>query len=254
MPFVLTYPLQWLLSRRPAGHRYMHALNRVWALLFIRMWGIPVDIIRKAPMPTGPYVYVSNHSSYIDIPLLFKAIPGFLNIIGKSSLAKVPLWGTIFGNTYITVNRDSVVSRARSIVQARKSLEEGRSVIIFAEGKISDKPGEELMPFKDGPFQLAIAVGVPVVPITMPYNHHFMPDVSGSLRVRYAPLRVVMHAPISTQGLTAADAPALRERVQGIVASALDPAAGGIPEPSTWRTLVAPKRTTAPADAVLPNS
>ncbi len=98
MPFLVTYPLQLALSKRPQWHRYLHALNRVWSLLFIRMWGMPVEIVRKKPMPAGqPCVYVANHSSYIDIPLLFKTIPGWLNIMGKQSLAKVPCGGPSLG-------------------------------------------------------------------------------------------------------------------------------------------------------------
>jgi 1-acyl-sn-glycerol-3-phosphate acyltransferase len=197
------------------------------------MWGMPVTIVQKQPFPTGPCVYVANHSSYIDIPMLFKILPGFLNIIGKSSLAKAPLWGPIFGRAYITVNRESAVSRGRSMVQARKSLEAGRSVIIFPEGSISEKPGEEMLPFKDGAFQLAITAGVPIVPITMPLNHRFMPDVGG-IRVRYTPLRAVIHEAIPTQGLTQADAEALKQRVFAIIASEFIPEAAGIPEPTPF--------------------
>ncbi|WP_230471121.1 lysophospholipid acyltransferase family protein [Hymenobacter jejuensis] len=236
LPFVVTYPAQWLLAQRPAWYRHLHTINRGWSIFAIRMWGMPVEVIRKKPLPAGqPCVYVANHSSYIDIPLLFKAIPGFLNIVGKSGLAKVPLWGPLFGRAYITVNRDSAVSRGRSIVQARKSLEAGRSVVIFPEGTISPKPGEEMVPFKEGAFQLAIAAGVPIVPITMPLNHRFMPDVSGTLRVRYSPLRVVIHEPIPTKTLTLADVTALKDQAYAIIASEFRPEAAGIPEASSWR-------------------
>jgi len=235
MPFVVTYPLQWALSRRPAWHRYLHALNRSWSKLFIWMWGMPVEIIRKNSLPAGqPCVYVANHSSYIDIPLLFKAIPGWLNIMGKISLAKVPVWGPIFGRAYITVDRDSAISRGRAMVQARRTLEAGRSVVIFPEGRISQTPGEQMEPFKDGAFQLAIAAQVPIVPVSMPLNHRFMPSVDG-LRVRYSPLSITLHDPIPTADLTAADAPALRQRAYDIIASSFLPEAAGIPEPSTWR-------------------
>lgn len=240
MPFVVTYPLQWLLSRRPGGHRYLHSLNRNWSRLFIRMWGMPVEVVRHSPLPAGqPCVYVANHSSYIDIPLLFSTLPGWLNIMGKVSLARVPAWGPIFGRAYITVDRDNAMSRGRAMVQARRSLEAGRSVVIFPEGSISKKPGEEMGEFKDGAFQLAIAAGVPLVPITMPLNHRFMPDVGG-LRVRYSPLAITLHAPIFTAGLTAADAPRLRQQTHDIIASAFRPEARGVPGPSHWRQLPAP--------------
>lgn len=235
MPFVLTYPLQWALSQRPAWHRYLHTLNRYWSKLFIRMWGMPVETVGAHRLPVGhPCVYVANHSSYIDIPLLFRTIPGWLNIMGKSSLARVPVWGPIFGRAYITVDRESAVSRGRAMVQARRTLEAGRSVVIFPEGAISKTPGQQLEPFKDGAFQLAIAAGVPIVPITMPLNHRFMPDVGG-LRVRYSRLAIIVHPPLPTTGLTAADAPALKQRAYDLIASALRPEAGGIPEASTWR-------------------
>jgi 1-acyl-sn-glycerol-3-phosphate acyltransferase len=236
LPFVVTYPAQLVLKRKPTWHRYLHTINRGWSTFAIRMWGMPVTVVRKSPLPAGtPCLYVANHSSYIDIPLLFKAIPGFLNIVGKSSLAKVPLWGPIFGSTYITVNRDSAVSRGRAMVQARQSLEAGRSVVIFPEGKISPTPGEQMLPFKDGAFQLAIATGVPIVPVSMPLNHRFMPDVTGSLRVRYSPLRIVLHAPIPTRHLSAADVPALKEQTFRIIASEFQPEAAGIPAASTLR-------------------
>ncbi|GAB3235750.1 hypothetical protein GCM10027346_25730 [Hymenobacter seoulensis] len=234
-PFLLTYPLQWLLSKQPWGHRHLHNLNRYWSKLFIRMWAVPVKTVWKDPLPASqPCVYVANHSSYIDIPLLFRTIPGWLNIMGKSSLAKVPMWGPIFGRAYITVDRDSAVSRGRAMVQARRTLEAGRSVVIFPEGKISKTPGLQMEPFKDGAFQLAIAMGVPIVPVTMPLNHRFMPDVEG-LRVRYSPLAITLHAPIPTTGLTATDAPRLRQQAYDIIASGFLPDGGGIPEPSTWR-------------------
>lgn len=232
-PFVVTYPAQWVLGRRPAWYRHLHTFNRGWSIISIRMWGMPVEVVRKNQLPAGqPCVYVANHSSYIDIPMLFKAIPGFLNIIGKSSLAKVPFWGPLFGRVYITVNRESAVSRGRSIVLAKAGLAQGRSIVIFPEGTISKKPGEEMVPFKDGAFQLAIAAGVPIVPVSMPLNHRFMPDLDGELRVRYSPLRIVLHEPISTQGLTMQDVEALKQRAFATIASEFHPAAAGIPAPS----------------------
>ncbi len=244
VPFVLIYPWQWFFSRRPDGGGVVHALNRFWSTLSIVMWGMPVEVVResKAPNPQ-PCVYVANHGSYVDIMMLFKYIPGFLNMMGKSSLAKVPVWGPLFGNVYITVDRASAVSRGRAAVAARRGLAAGKSIAIFAEGRISPTAGQELLPFLDGAFALAIEAGVPLVPVGMPLNHMFMPDVAGSLRVRYHRLKIVFHQPIPTAGLTLADLPALKQRVWEILASDLLPEGTSKPGPSTWR---APNAMAAP--------
>ena len=240
VPFVLIYPWQWFFSRRPNGGGVVHALNRFWSTSSIILWGLPVEVVRESSGPTPqPCVYVANHGSYVDIMMLFKHIPGFLNMMGKASLARVPVWGPLFGNVYITVDRNSGVSRGRAAVAARRGLAAGKSIAIFAEGRISPMPGKELLPLLDGAFQLAIEAGVPLVPVGMPLNHMFMPDVAGSLRVRFHRLKIVFHAPISTVGLTLADVPALRDRVAALLTGDFLPEGAVKPGPSTWRTPVA---------------
>ena len=236
VPFVLTYPVQWFYSRRPGGGPVVHAMNRFWSTLSIAMWGVPVEVVRESKEPNPkPCVYVANHGSYIDIMMLFKYIPGFLEMMGKASLAKVPVWGPLFGRVYITVDRNSAVSRGRAMVAARRSLAAGRSIAIFAEGRISPKPGKELLPLLDGAFQMAIEAGVPLVPVGMPLNHMFMPDVEKGLRVRYHRLKIVFHAPISTVGFTLADIPALKQQVAAQLAGDFLPEGAAKPGPSTWR-------------------
>ena len=236
IPFVLIYPFQWYFSRRPTGGGVVHALNRFWSWFSITMWGMPVEVVRerKGPNPQ-PCVYVANHGSYVDIMMLFKYIPGFLNMMGKASLARVPVWGPLFGNVYITVDRASAVSRGRAMVAARRSLAAGKSIAIFAEGRISPTPGRELLPFLDGAFQMAIEAGVPIVPVGMPLNHMFMPDVEKDLCVRYHRLKIVFHPPITTAGLTLADIPELKARVYAQLAADFLPEGAVKPGRSAWR-------------------
>ena len=244
VPFVLIYPWQWYFSRRPNGGPVVHALNRFWSTSSIFMWAMPVEVVRESAGPNPqPCVYVCNHGSYVDIMLLFKTIPGFLNMMGKASLARVPVWGPLFGNVYITVDRASAVSRGRAAVAARRGLAVGKSIAIFAEGRIPPTPGKELLPLLDGAFQLAIEAGAPVVPVGMPLNHMFMPDVPGGLRVRHHRLKIVFHEPILTTGLTLADVPALKERVAALLTGDFLPEGAEKPGPSTWQ---------APASVVTP--
>ncbi|MDB5234002.1 MAG: hypothetical protein JWR44_995 [Hymenobacter sp.] len=250
VPFVLILPFQWYFSRRPTGGPVVHALNRFWSTTSIFMWGMPVEVVRESVGPNPqPCVYVTNHGSYVDIMLLFKTIPGFLNMMGKASLAKVPVWGPLFGNVYITVDRASAVSRGRAAVAARRGLAAGKSIAIFAEGRISPTPGKELLPLLDGAFQLAIEAGVPLVPIGMPLNHMFMPDVPNGLRVRYHRLKIVFHPPISTAGLTAADIPALKQRVAALLTGDFLPEGAVKPGPSTWKDPASVVENQAPQPA-----
>ncbi|MGI4834065.1 MAG: lysophospholipid acyltransferase family protein [Janthinobacterium lividum] len=235
LPFFATYPLQLVLVRKPAWWRYLHGINRGWAWFSTATWGVPVEVINEGPpLQEQACIYLANHTSFVDILLLFRNIPGFANIMGKDSLVKFPLWGPIFGTVYIPINRKSAVGRGRATALARQSLREGRPLILFPEGTIGPKPGEELQPFMDGAFQLAIATGVPIIAVSLPLTHQFMPSVAG-LRVRHARLRTVFHAPIETTGLTEADIPALKARVMAEIADDFVPEGRGIPVGRTWR-------------------
>lgn len=214
LPFLLFYPLFRIFTLRPAWYKHAHTLNRIWAALQLKLYGLLITVEHQGKLKTNQtYIFTPNHSSYIDIPLLISAIPGFLNFVGKSSLGKVPLWGPIFSKLYITVDRRNALSSARSYIKSKNTLAEGRSLVIFPEGTISEKAGSEMLPFKDGPFKLAIETQTPLVPVSMPYNHLFLPDVEGKFIVRWHPLKLIIHKPIETAGLTQEDIPFLKNKV-----------------------------------------
>ena len=250
VPFLLTWPIQLLLSVVPGGQRWLHALNRGWSKFQLRMYLAPLEI-RGEPHPAAlggqPVIFCANHSSYIDIPVMFAAIPGFTNIVGKASLGRVPLWGRIFRSTYLTVDRRSAVSRGRSLADCARSLRTGRDLIIFPEGTIGPHPGRQLLPFKDGAFRLAIENQVPIVPVTMPYNHRFFPDLGTRLRLRRHRFLIIFHPPILTTGLTLADVPRLHEQVRAALESGLDPATE--PADSPFALPAASAAAAAPPDA-----
>ncbi|MDB5263509.1 MAG: 1-acyl-sn-glycerol-3-phosphate acyltransferase [Adhaeribacter sp.] len=222
LPFFLFYPLFLFFTTRPAWYKHAHSLNRLWAGLQLRLYGLPLTIEGREHLnPRTTYIFTPNHSSYIDIPLLLQTIPGFLNFVGKEGLAKVPLWGAIYKKLYITVDRRNAVSSARSYIRSKKTLAEGRSIVIFPEGTIAETAGAKMLPFKEGPFKLAIETQLPLVPVTMPFNHIFLPDVEGKFIVRWHPLKMIIHEPIPTVGLTLADLPVLKNKAFTIIQNAL---------------------------------
>lgn len=218
LPFLTSYPLFRFFIAKPYRLKHAHTLNRLWSKLQLRMYLMPVKVTGKEYIdPAQHYVFAPNHSSYIDIPMILAAVPGFINFVGKKSLTKVPLWGKIYDALYISVDRDSPVSSAKAYISSKKSLEAGRSVVIFPEGKISPESGRNLLPFKDGPFKLAIEKQVPIVPIVMPYNHLFLPDVKGQLVIRYHPLEMNIYPPIPTEGLTLQDVAFLKQQTFNLI-------------------------------------
>ena len=222
--FLLVYPLLRILISRPEWKPMAHQVHRFWGSAALTLFGMPITIEgrEKLDLKNGRYVFAPNHSSYIDIPLMLRCIPGFLNFVGKSSLARVPLWGKIYGALYICVDRKSQISRARSYAEAKNSLDQGRCVTIFPEGRIeSEISGYALLPFQNGPFKLAIEKQVPLVPVTMPYNHYFLPDAQGRLVVRYHPLKIIFHEPVPTTGMTHHDVEELKSRVFDIIQTEL---------------------------------
>ncbi len=224
LPFMATYPFFRLFLSKPSHYKYAHSLNRLWAKVQLRLYLMPIKIkgLENIDSTNQKYVFVPNHSSYIDIPMVLAAIPGFINFVGKKSLSKVPLWGKIYETLYITVDRNSPVSSGKAYINSKKTLEEGRSIVIFPEGTISPESGRKLLPFKDGPFKLAIEMQVPLVPITMPYNHLFLPDKKGKLEIHYHRLEMIIHPPISTIGLTKQDIAFLKEKTFQIIQTELD--------------------------------
>ena len=225
LPFVVIFPVLRVLSAYPKTKYAAHLLHRAWAWAALFFFLLPVKAqgLDKITPKKQRYVLCPNHSSYTDILMLLRTVPGFLNFVGKSSLAKTPLWGRIYANLYICVDRKSRMSKARSYAQAKQSLQHGRSMVIFPEGKISsDHAGNELLPFHVGAFRLAIEQQVPLVPVTMPYNHLFLPDLNGKLRVRWHPLTIIFHEPISTEGLTLDDTEWLKNRVYSIIQAELN--------------------------------
>ncbi|MDX5346453.1 MAG: 1-acyl-sn-glycerol-3-phosphate acyltransferase [Hymenobacteraceae bacterium] len=219
-PFAMAYPLFRVFLRKPEWYRHAHSLNRFWSSMALRMFLVPVKVIWKFKHNRNQkYIFCPNHSSYIDIPLMLHAVPGFLNFVGKSSLCKVPLWGPIYEKLYISVDRKNKLSSAKSYISSVRSLDAGRSLVIFPEGTIADTAGVKMLEFKDGPFKLAIEKQVPIVPVSMPYNHLFLPDLDGKLKVRWSRLEIVLHEPIDTTGMTVDDIPFLKQKVYDIIES-----------------------------------
>ena len=199
----------------------MPLLNQLWCWIFFPAAFLRVKTIGKKHLPSGPCIYISNHGSFLDIPLLTYILPGFPAFMGKASLGKVPLFGFLFRNLHIVVDRNSSKGRAKALKDSLELLKNGRSLVIFPEGGIHQKVQPGVAPFKDGAFSLAIQTGLPIVPVTICHNWYILPD-DGHWLPRNGVCKSIIHPPVSTSGLTEKDLPVLRENCHRLIEETLE--------------------------------
>lgn len=139
------------------------------------------------------YIFVSNHLSYFDIPVLMKVIPNNLRFIYKKSLSVIPVWGwaTYLGG-YIPINRKNAREALNSLASASRKIKEGISVAIFPEGtrSVNGNIGE----FKKGVFVVARESGKLIVPVTIIGTNKILPKKS--LKIRSGKVKVIINKPV----------------------------------------------------------
>src|SRR5690606_10156480 len=120
------------------------------------------------------YIFVSNHISYLDSAVLVKAYRQPLRPLGKVEMSKIPVFGFIYRNAIVTVDRSNPDNRAASLRVLRSILSRGISVLVFPEGTFNDTR-RPLKDFYDGAFRLAIETQTPVKPVLFLDTYRRMP-------------------------------------------------------------------------------
>jgi len=162
--------------------------------------------------PKKAYVFCPNHTSYLDIMLIYIAIPNYFHTIGKAELRRVPLFRKFFDRMNIPVNRKSKLDSHRAFLRAGDDLEKGISITLFPEGTIHHH-GPCMGRFKNGPFKLAIERQVPIVPITFLNNWILIPDDYKRSAGGPGIAKVILHEPIETKGMNINDLDTLKAKV-----------------------------------------
>ena len=177
--------------------------------------GIPWHVEYRAELdPDKQYIFAPNHFSFIDIPTMGLNKHNAI-FVGKSEMESVPLFGWMYKNLHITVDRTKLRSMYATHVKSLKALDEGKSITIFIEGGIyTDKP-PKMVRLKDGAFRAAIEKQVPIVPVTIPHNWILLPVEP--MLLKWIPVKIVFHEPIEVAGMTLDDLDTLKERVYNII-------------------------------------
>ena len=185
-----------------------------------RFAGIHVEVEGRERVPAGrACIFMSNHVSNLDPPALIPNLPGRTSAFLKRSLMKVPVLGYGFRlGEFVPVDRDGSVDSAKeSVAAAQRVLEKGIHITTFVEGTRS-RDGR-MLPFKKGPFYLAMESGAPCVPVSIYGTETMMRK--GSLKVYPGTAHIVFHEPINPRNF------ATREELMEVVRASI---ASGLPE------------------------
>jgi 1-acyl-sn-glycerol-3-phosphate acyltransferase len=190
-----------------------------WARLVAWITPMPVRVEgRRHVLPGQSYVIASNHQSLFDILVLYGWIGLDIRWVMKQELRSVPGLGVACDRLgHIYIDRSDHESAVASINAARERIRDGISVLFFPEGTRSDSG--RLRPFKKGAFRFAVDTGLPVLPVTVIGTRNVLPARRYDLRPGRAAL--VIHPPIVTENLTAADLSELGRRTRAAISSAL---------------------------------
>jgi len=143
---------------------------RVWGGSLHRLGGIFIKYDKKAEFPEPPYIVCANHSSYLDIVLMYSIIPDYFIFMGKGEIKSWPLFNILFTKGMnILVERASRTASHKAFKKAGDELDMGSVVVIFPEGTIP-YGAPQMKAFKNGAFKLAMEKSVPIVPISFSNN------------------------------------------------------------------------------------
>jgi len=186
-----------------------------------RVLGIKVEVAGLERFdPRTPHVFMPNHLSFLDGPLVMMVIPGAARVILKKSVLRIPVVGLGMRFVgFVPVDRKGTEGGKKSIARAAALMRgRGYSFLVFPEGTRS-RDGK-LQAFRRGGFFLALETGAPVVPVTIRGTFELMPK--GQWRARRGAVRVAFHDPVPVIGYAAATMTGLMDKVRDAIISAPD--------------------------------
>ncbi len=166
-----------------------------------------------------PYVFMCNHLSFLDAPMLVTVVDRPVRFIVKRFVFRIPVLGLGMRFAgYVPLDKEGVGQGRKRIARASRLIrEKGYSFLVYPEGTRSWEG--KLLPFRRGGFFLALDSGAPIVPVSIQGTYELMPR--GRRAIRKGTVRVVFHEPIPVAAETRDTMPGLMERVRAAIASAL---------------------------------
>ena len=202
------------------GQNAIHTWGILWGRSCLRLAGLRVKVRGAEHIPHGrTALYIANHQSNFDIPILYAGLPLQFRWLAKQELFDVPLFGLAIKRCgYIPIDRSDRRKAMHSMNAAAQQISTGVSVIVFPEGTRS--PDGKLHEFKKGGFLIAVKAQVPVVPVAIKGSFAVMSK--NSFRIHGGTIEVEIFPPIETEGLKNSDLARLLEQVREPIATMLE--------------------------------
>lgn len=176
-----------------------HKIACAWGRQLLALFRIDMRVVGVENLdPAQQYVFVSNHFSLIDTPVMFGAMPRPFRILARHGLWKAPFIGWHLNRAgHLPVNREDLREAVKNIAAAAEKIKSGYSILLFPEG---GRTREGLMrPFKPGAAYIAIQAGAPIVPMALVGSWEVL--APGSMHLRPGPVELRIGKPVFTEGL-----------------------------------------------------
>ena len=211
-PFMLVASL----FGRVKGGNMIYRLCMLWGDIWFFLIFIYHRNYYEQPLDKNKqYIFVGNHISFLDAPLIVKTIRRPIRALGKTEVGKVPVFGFIYKYAVVRVDRSSADNRAKSVRNMKSILKKGISIVVFPEGTFNMTPNP-LKGFYDGAFRVAIEAQMPIKPFVSLDSYDRM-HYRSLFSLTPGKNRAVFLEEVPVAGLTQQDLPALKQKVYDLM-------------------------------------
>ena len=183
------------------GGNLIYRLCMLWGdIWFFLIFIFHRNYFEQPPEKDKQYIFVGNHISFLDAPLIVKTIRRPIRALGKTEMGKVPVFGFIYKYAVVRVDRSNADNRAKSVRNMRSILKKGISIVVFPEGTFNMTPNP-LKDFYDGAFRVAIEAQMPIKPFLYLDSYDRM-NYKSIFSLTPGKNRAVFLEDVSVEGLT----------------------------------------------------
>jgi 1-acyl-sn-glycerol-3-phosphate acyltransferase len=213
--FIIAYPILYFYTRRPEKHYKQIVFLRKWISLFATgTVGVRFKVTEEEPIDwSKPYVICPNHTSIMDITALNYTCKQQFSFMGKIELLKNPVTRIFFKTIDIAIDRKSKISAFRAFKRADTLLKDGKSVVIFPEGRIDDEFPPRLHEFKSGSFRLAFDNQIQILPIVIHDAWQILWDDGQKFGSKPGVIHISILKPVDTKDINADKYNTLQQKV-----------------------------------------